>query len=159
MKLPKLRAEIQRIESELARLRQRERTLEISATMPHPHKGNANGGFTPDATLRATKLFWEKLTSDQRKSYLAHGWFYAIGKSTRSTYRISPYHVMREGECAHTFLCLVMRYEQCPVEDVMLAKKILIENDEREFLETAKHQGTYPLRQANELFFSYEMYR
>jgi hypothetical protein len=140
MKLPKLRAEIRRIEGELKRMYEHARNLEVAATVPKP-LGNQHPELTQDAKERAVLLFWRHLTPEQRREFTKKEWFTAKSKR-RYEYRISPYRVGRvEGSFVRLF-CLVLR-EYAPLEDQMLAKKIIIERDEDLFLNTAVNQGLH----------------
>ena len=141
MKLPRLRAEIRRLEAELTRMRKHAQNLEMTATMPQPLGWDAHH-FSVSAKQRAMVLFWRHLTPEQRSEYIRQKWFTAIGNSSGQKYRISHLRVGREStldSAMLVFYCLVVI--DSPVEDVMLAKKILIEKDEREFLLVAHNQG------------------
>ena len=152
MKLPKLRAEIRRIEADLARLYNHATNLELTASMPPPLKQAA---FDGDASLRAAQLFWSHLTPAQRSEYIRDGYFYCCGKDSRARYLISPFRAFRETSPGCGFwqhFCLVVGVAMpTPLEDQMLAKKILIEQDERLFLYTANTQSTFPLEKAVEI--------
>jgi hypothetical protein len=149
MKLFTLKKKIARVEAELAEMRERELILEVSATVPKPLPQRE---FDEDSLLRATLLFWRHLTREQRTEYSNKGYFYTKGKVTGDRYLISPYRAIRERLTHYRpgweFYCLIVggvhMMEPTPFEDQMLAKKILIERDERVFLETANAQSIYP---------------
>lgn len=144
MKLPKLRAEIRRIEAALKRMRTVANNLEIVATMPNPI-AHDNPEFTQAAKERATVLFWRHLSPEQRGEFTRQRWFTVVGNQTGAKYRISPVRAAREeaGGTFARFYCLVICAEITPLEDVMLAKKIIIEKDEPLFLRTAVDVGVH----------------
>jgi len=93
------------------------------------------------AQKRARRLLHGNLTPQQRRELKRKGYFHVWG-SKGNVYRIAslfPFNVRLVG-CAkrsRIYFCLEAEDPEVPVEDVMLAQKLLLESDEGEFLRTA----------------------
>jgi hypothetical protein len=92
------------------------------------------------ARLRAEALLLAWLSPDQRSQYRARGWFEVTTASGRR-YRVLRGGVVRlhprgSGYC-------IEATSPVPIADEMLANKLLLETDERQFLATA-HRYPYP---------------
>jgi hypothetical protein len=93
------------------------------------------------ARKRARKLLHASLDPWQRKELKRKGHFHVVG-SKGNEYRIAsafPVNVRLAGEAKRSriFFCLYAEDPQVPVEDVMLAQKLLLESDEGAFLHAA----------------------
>jgi hypothetical protein len=86
------------------------------------------------AKKRAEALLLSWLSPCQRAQYRLHGWFDVLTPGS-SRYRIRPDRVVRlDGRrCAYC----IEATPWVPAADQMLAKKLLLETDERRFLATA----------------------
>jgi hypothetical protein len=107
--------------------------------------------FGRDAQVRARDLLWEHLSDQQRGEYAAFGAFIAVGNETGQKYWINEEGELRR-ESDRADFCLHIHCRQAdvlPMEDQMLAKKIIIENDEDLFLRTANYRGVFPLRRSD----------
>jgi hypothetical protein len=100
--------------------------------------------IAPSARFRALRLLWKHLTHAQRAQYKlfakdidheGHS-FIVTGNTTGHHYRIFETGSVLRLRDQHRF-CLVLTGEPVPPADMMLAKKLLLENDERLFLYTA----------------------
>ena len=105
---------------------------------------NVEPAYSNRAAWRALRLLWKHLTPDQRAQYrmfvqgLDHEGhsFIVTGNATHDHYRIFESGSVLRLRDGHRF-CLVLTGEPVPVADMLLAKKLLLENDERLFLATA----------------------
>ena len=96
------------------------------------------------AIFRALRLLWKHLTPEQRGQYklFCQGVdyegrsFIVRGNATGDHYRIFEGGSVLRLRDQHRF-CLVLIGEIVPPADMLLAKKLLLENDERLFLGTA----------------------
>jgi hypothetical protein len=93
------------------------------------------------ARKRARKLLWANLAPDQRRELRRKGRFHVTG-SKGNVYRIAssvPFNVRLAGEAKRSriFFCLEAEDPDLPMEDIMLAQKLLLETDEGEFLRLA----------------------
>lgn len=86
------------------------------------------------AELRAKALLLTWLSPGQRSQYRARGWFDVV-TPTGSRYRVCPRKVVRMD--AHRSAYCIEAIPWVPEADQMLAKKLLLETDERRFLATA----------------------
>ena len=86
------------------------------------------------AELRAEALLLNWLSPGQRAQYQARGWFEVV-TVTGHRYRISPHKVVRMD--ARKAVYCIEAVSRIPAADEMLAKKLLLESDERRFLATA----------------------
>jgi hypothetical protein len=86
------------------------------------------------AELRAEALLLRWLSADQRAQYRSRGWF-DVATPGGNRYRIRPGKVVRldARRCAYCIEAIPW----VPAADQMLAKKLLLETDERRFLATA----------------------
>jgi hypothetical protein len=101
------------------------------------------------AALRASKLLWSHLSDAQRRTYCADRFFIVRGSRSGWRYVITPndvYVVEPARDVIHYCLdvegacecgCGEPGDDEPPIEDVMLAKKIIIECAEPLFLTTA----------------------
>lgn len=91
-------------------------------------------GRRRQAELRAEALLLGWLSPGQRAQYRARGWFEVVTPGG-SRYRICPGKVVRLDvrRCAYC----IEAVSWMPAADQMLAKKLLLETDERRFLATA----------------------
>jgi hypothetical protein len=96
------------------------------------------------ARLRAEALLWVWLSPAQRKQYRARRWFEVTTTSGRR-YRILPGGVVRLDPRGSAYC--IEATSPVPVADEMLANKLLLETDERQFLATA-HRFPYRDRSA-----------
>lgn len=100
--------------------------------------------FDENAKERARELLRRNLTKQQRKQFDRYGSFVVIGNQSRTPYTIkNTGRVIRLSD-QHEF-CLQVVGEPVPVEDAMLARKLLLESNEELFLSTA-NDLTAPLR-------------
>ncbi len=90
------------------------------------------------ARFRALRLLWRHLNKPQRAQYRASGQqsLVAIGNATGAFYELYIHGDTLRLNDQHRF-CLVMVGECVPPEDALLARKLLIEHNERLFLATA----------------------
>lgn len=103
------------------------------------------------ASLRARALLREALARWQQNDFNATRSFRVVGASGR-TYRIDPMrhrNVKVLGKAGIEWvLCASPADEELPVEDVMLAQKLLLETDELEFLRRSNVMHPYDLSRA-----------
>lgn len=104
---------------------------ELRAALAEAPKGDP-------ASLRARELLREALATWQRNDFDAMRSFRVIGASGR-TYRVDPMRhrnvkALRADGRVEWVLCASPADDEIPVEDVMLAQKLLLEADEAEFL-------------------------
>jgi hypothetical protein len=87
-----------------------------------------------EAEARAEALLLRWLSPRQLEQYRSHGWFEVVTPGG-NRYRIRPTDVVRldAGRCAYC----IEATPWVPAADQMLAKKLLLETDERRFLATA----------------------
>lgn len=90
---------------------------------------------------KALELLEECLTETQLEQYRENKWFLVVGGETGDTYQINNWeqiniHKWENGERTGEKLC-VAPTENIPVEDHLLAQKLMIENEEDRFLELA----------------------
>jgi hypothetical protein len=93
------------------------------------------------ARKRAKKLLHSHLDPEQRRELKRKGHFHVYG-SKGNLYRIAaryPYNVRLAGEAKRSrmFFCLEPDDPEIPLEDVLLAQKLMLESDEGEFLRLA----------------------
>lgn len=93
------------------------------------------------ARKRARKLLRAGLNKEQRRDLKRKGYFHVVS-SKGNIFRVAnmfPYNVRLAGDAKRSriFFCLEAEDPQLPVEDVMLAQKLLLESDEGEFLRVA----------------------
>ena len=98
-------------------------------------------GATKRARRRARALLEENLSREQRKELKRKGYFH-VYSSRGNVFRIArefPFNVRLAGEAKRSriFFCLEAEDPLVPVEDVMLAQKLMLETDEGEFLRLA----------------------
>jgi hypothetical protein len=120
--------------------------------LPEPN-GYGRDYFGEAARVAARDLLWEHLTPEQREEYRRGGVFTAKGNDTGREYLISvgwilyaPKSYDRIDFCLHVG---DQGGESIPYEDILLAKKLLIECDEDLFLKTANANGHHPLRRSD----------
>jgi transglutaminase-like putative cysteine protease len=87
-----------------------------------------------EAEARAEALLLRWLSPHQREQYRSHGWFEVVTPGG-NRYRIRPTKVIRL-DARRSAYCIEAT-PWVPVADQMLAKKLLLETDERRFLATA----------------------
>jgi len=87
-----------------------------------------------EAEMRAEVLLLSWLSPGQREQYRSRGWFDVVTPGG-NRYRIWPWKVARLNvrRCAYC----IEATPWVPAADEMLAKKLLLETDERRFLATA----------------------
>jgi hypothetical protein len=93
------------------------------------------------ARRRAKRLLFASLTPKQRRQLKRKGYFQVCG-SKGNLYRIAstfPFNVRLAGfaKRSRIYFCLEAEDPDVPVEDVMLAQKLLLESEEGEFLRLA----------------------
>jgi hypothetical protein len=93
------------------------------------------------ARKRAKKLLLKSLDERQRKTLRRKGYFEVWG-SKGTEYRIAsdfPFNVRLAGDAkpSKIYFCMEAEDPELPLEDVMLAQKLLLETDEGEFLRVA----------------------
>jgi hypothetical protein len=93
------------------------------------------------ARKRARKLLESALDPAQRRELKRKGYFH-VWSSRGNVYRIareSPFNVRLAGyaKASRIYFCLEAEDPDVPVEDVMLAQKLLLETNEGEFLRVA----------------------
>ena len=105
--------------------------------MPEPDD-YGQGYFDDGSRYRALELLWQHLTEEQRAEYVETKTVVVRGEETGDCYRIYRGTVRRVVDGSD--FCLVVRdnKDNVPVEDMVLAKKILLECDEDTFLRTAR---------------------
>jgi hypothetical protein len=86
------------------------------------------------AEARAEALLLGWLSPGQRAQYRRHGWFEVVTPSG-NRYRIWPRKVVRLD--VHRSAYCIEAIPWVPAADQMLARKLLLETDERRFLATA----------------------
>jgi hypothetical protein len=87
-----------------------------------------------EAETRAEALLLGWLSPRQREQYRSHGWFDVVTPGG-NRYRIRPTKVVRL-DALRSVYCIEAT-PWVPAADQMLAKKLLLETDERRFLATA----------------------
>ena len=87
-----------------------------------------------EAETRAEALLQRWLSPRQRQQYRSHGWFDVVTPGG-NRYRIRPRKVVRL-DARRSAYCIEAT-PWVPAADEMLAKKLLLETDERRFLATA----------------------
>lgn len=87
------------------------------------------------AQRRARIILQRHLTPAQRRSFRANSNFAVRGNLSGATYNITNLHAIRETDGHH--FCLEVVDGAVPWDDVLLVRKLLIENDEQRFLDTA----------------------
>ena len=97
-------------------------------------QGAGRAGPDQRANRRARILLLRHMTLDQRRDWKRIGRFTVVG-SRGTRFILNGREVIRESD-SHTF-CLQVVGEPVPLEDAILARKILIEADEAQFLATA----------------------
>lgn len=89
---------------------------------------------------KAKELLLSCLTKQQKKQYEKHNWFIVRGSETGLVYRInrkSQINVdLMDGDVVVKRLCTVPD-EYVPIEDHLLAQKLMLETDEMDFLSRA----------------------
>jgi hypothetical protein len=98
-------------------------------------------GQQKKARKRAKRLLRSHLDLTQRRELKRKGHFDVLG-SKGNVYRIAasyPYNVRLAGEAMRSriFFCLEPDDPEIPLEDVLLAQKLMLESDEGEFLRLA----------------------
>ena len=98
-------------------------------------------GQQKQARKRARKLLKASLDAEQRRELKRKGYFHVSG-SRGNVYRVAsrfPFNVRLAGYAkpSRVFFCLEAEDPLVPVEDVMLAQKLMLEQDEGEFLRVA----------------------
>lgn len=93
------------------------------------------------ARKRARKLLLSALDPWQRRQLKRKGYFH-VSSSRGNVFRIArevPFNVRLAGEAkpSRIYFCLEAEDPELPVEDVMLAQKLLLETNEGEFLKLA----------------------
>lgn len=129
-------------DSELERAYQRTREY---ARHNHEWWARVTGTATWDApqakeNKKAKELLLSCLTKQQKKQYEKHNWFIVRGSETGLVYRInrkSQINVdLMDGDVVVKRLCTVPD-EYVPIEDHLLAQKLMLETDEMDFLSRA----------------------
>jgi hypothetical protein len=96
------------------------------------------------AQERARQLLWEHLSEPQRAELDTTGTFVVVARSGRQ-YRITAATTFNVEDERGNDYCIQFRTDrQCrgvPVEDLMLAQKVLLECDEAEFLRVANKRN------------------
>jgi len=92
----------------------------------------SRAGGEAEARAEALPLCW--LSPRQREQYRSHGWFDVVTPGG-NRYRIRPAKVVRLN--ARRSAYCIGATPWVPAADQMLAKKLLLETDERRFLATA----------------------
>lgn len=93
-------------------------------------------GYSARAELKAAALLRRFLTSKQLKNYVRHGQFEVTSEGGRK-YMLGASNVRAlDGPLEGASLCITL-YD-FPRPDLVLARKLLLETDERRFLETAR---------------------
>jgi hypothetical protein len=87
-----------------------------------------------EAERRAEALLWNWLSPRQREQYRLHGWFDVV-TSDGNRYRIRLGRVVQLGASRSAYCIEAPPW--VPAADQLLAKKLLLETDERRFLATA----------------------
>jgi hypothetical protein len=100
--------------------------------------------ITPEANARARELLLMHCTPKQRASWERNGTMVVRG-SAGGEYRLTDDHIGVERPSDHTRFCLVITGDAVPAEDVVLARKMLIEANEPEFLRVANAFPANPI--------------
>jgi hypothetical protein len=101
------------------------------------------------ASARARQVLLENLTAKQKKEFEKHGWFIVQGQKSNKRYKImgnvwsGNVHELRAANdntrvasyCCHT------PQSMCPLEDNLLAQKLMLETAEEEFLRLANRSA------------------
>jgi hypothetical protein len=95
-------------------------------------------GRRRQAEQRAEALLEGWLSAGQRAQYRSHGWFDVV-TAAGHRYRVWPHKVVRLEPDARRSVYCIETLSWVPAADQMLAKKLLLETDERRFLATAHH--------------------
>lgn len=91
------------------------------------------------ATRRARQLLQANLNKDQRKQFKKHGWFFVDGNKSRYRVkkgRVANVEVLEANNTVKHRLC-AHPGASVPDFDTMLAQKLMLENQEDEFLRLA----------------------
>lgn len=107
--------------------------------------------ITEESNKKAKKVLLEHLSPVQRYQYEREGYFHAIGSISRERYKIYPRRnwgisVMGYSLCATT-------QGKVPIEDEMLIHKLLIETNEKKFLDNCNYRT---LLERDYIFFNLE---
>jgi hypothetical protein len=100
--------------------------------------------ITPEADARARELLLMHCTPEQRASWNRSGTMIVRG-SAGGEYRLTNDHVGVERPSDRMRFCLVITGDAVPAEDVVLARKMLIEANEPEFLRVANAFPANPI--------------
>lgn len=103
----------------------------------------------PDAEKKSLALLREWLTPEQQEDFLTKGHFHCVGSKTKARYRITSgrtYNVYRlngdgTDNCKMCFIPALPDGTMAAIGDVMLAQKIMLENDEEKALNIANFSG------------------
>ena len=90
---------------------------------------------SPEAEAKAMDLFLGSLTPYQRKQFAASGFFIVVGSHTGCHYKITTSRINNVSDADVTY-CAGPAYLSL-VGDVMLAQKLILEQDELSFLTVA----------------------
>ena len=90
------------------------------------------------ARKRARRLLVSSLDPQQKRQFKRKGWF-EVTSNRGNVFRISdrfPFNVRLAGiaKASRIFFCMEAEDSGIPPEDVMLAEKLMLENDEARFL-------------------------
>jgi len=97
------------------------------------------------AQERARALLLSHMTKEQRRDFTTTARFRSKGSASGDLYQIHIIGTVRRESDNHEF-CLRVLDDALPNEDVLLVRKILIENDEPKFLATANDLTEPPHR-------------
>lgn len=93
-----------------------------------------------EAHLKAINVLLQYLNRQQREDFIKHGKFYAKGNETKNRYLIT-WQEVNNVILEDKIYCAVSR-RKIPTADLILIQKILIENDESEYLRRARKTTT-----------------
>lgn len=102
---------------------------------------------TPEAETRARDLLLQHLSPEQRSTFKRHKWFVVEGGRTGKRYRVRDLGHLRgnvdvlDGERVDHRLCGHADQNVVPLEDNLLAQKLMLEADEDEFLALANRHA------------------
>lgn len=101
------------------------------------------------AKLRARELLFEHMTSQQRETFDANGWFVVEGGKSKTRYRIRADEslvgnvdvLQLNGNGISHRLCAHVRHGTVPFGDQLLAQKVMLELAEDDFLRVANRHA------------------
>jgi hypothetical protein len=101
----------------------------------------------PEVTNRARELLLSKLTQEQRETFERNNWFVVAGGKSNTRYRLEGHTLVANivvlafgSEQALHRLCAHLN-RSLPMEDHLLAQKLMLEYDEEEFLKIANRHA------------------